>query len=120
MSATTTATIVRTIGGGDTAAAFGNSGVDVLGTPRLVAWCEDAAAAVLRAHGVHPSLGTIVELHHLAGAKIGEVVRVRAELTSARGRRAEFEIEATAGDRVIGRCRHTRFVPEGVGALEQP
>ena len=43
------ATVVHLVGSGDTARALGSGDLDVLGTPRLVAWCEQATVAALGA-----------------------------------------------------------------------
>ena len=40
-----TATLGRTVGQEDTAEAIGSGSLPVLGTPRLLAWCEAATCA---------------------------------------------------------------------------
>lgn len=104
------ATVTRVVERADTADAFGNPGVEVLATPRLVAWFEDAAAAALAEAGRIGSVGTRVDIHHVKPTPVGGRVVVTADLASLEGRRAEFRIVAWSGDVLIGRGTHTRFV----------
>ena len=69
----------------DTAEAVGSGSLPVLGTPRLLAWCEAATCAA-----IDPSLpdgstsvGTRVELEHRAASTVGAEVRVTASAVSA-------------------------------------
>ncbi|HET8718564.1 MAG TPA: thioesterase [Nocardioidaceae bacterium] len=64
----------------DTAAAVGSGSLPVLGTPRLLAWCEAASCAVVDESlpEGRTSVGTRVTLDHLAASPIGERVVVQA------------------------------------------
>jgi fluoroacetyl-CoA thioesterase len=97
----------------DTAVALGSGGLPVLGTPRLLAWCEAATCRALegRLPAGSSSVGTSVQLEHLAPSAVGERVTVVALVASVDGRRVEFEVEATdAGGAVVGRGRVERVV----------
>lgn len=84
----------------DTAQAVGSGSLPVLGTPRLLAWCEAATcAAATGADGT--TVGTRVELDHLAASPIGARVRVSARLVATQGRSLEFAV--TAVDEESGR-----------------
>ncbi|QWC84761.1 thioesterase [Nocardioidaceae bacterium] len=88
----------------DTAAAVGSGTVAVLGTPRVVAWCEAATVALAEQVGLAPgrtTVGTRVEVDHLRPSPVGEQVVVTATLASHEGRRWEFEVEATHGDGTV-------------------
>ncbi|MDQ3733781.1 MAG: thioesterase [Actinomycetota bacterium] len=100
-----------TVGDADTAAALGSGDVPVLATPRLVAWSE---AVTVRALGGHladdvTSVGTRVELDHLAATAVGTDVTVDVVLSAVEGRSVRFDVHAWQDQNVtIGRgvvCR---------------
>ncbi|MEW6171975.1 MAG: hotdog domain-containing protein [Bacillota bacterium] len=101
-----------TVGEGDTAVAQGSGTVPVFATPRLVAVMEAAAVAAL--NGVLPqgqtSVGTKVDVEHLAATPVGMEVVAVAELTEVDGRRLVFAVEARDPAEVVGRGRHERFL----------
>ena len=55
----------------DTAQALGSGSLDVLATPRLLAWCESVTCAALAEELIasETSVGTRVSLEHLADRK---------------------------------------------------
>jgi len=78
----------------DTALALGSGDVPVLGTPRLLAWCEAATCAAV-APGMPDStttVGTRVTLEHLHPTAVGSPVDVTAVLAHADGRLLRFEV----------------------------
>lgn len=90
------ATLRFTVGDDDTAAAVGSGSLPVLGTPRLLAWCEAATCAALAA-GIgdgETSVGTRVELEHLAATPVGGTVEVVAREVYADGRLRRFAVSA--------------------------
>ncbi len=106
------AELERVVASEDTADAYGNVGVHVLGTPALVGWLEDVALAALTRHlrpGQH-SVGTRVDIEHLAPTPVGERVRLHAVIDGWQGRRVRFIVEARDGHETIARGRHERFV----------
>ena len=90
------AQVVRRVAPEDTARALGSGDLAVLGTPRLLAWCEEAT--VEAASAVVPtgrtSVGTRVELTHERASAVGAEVTVRAELVHVDGRLLRFEVVA--------------------------
>ncbi|MFW5899265.1 MAG: thioesterase family protein [Jiangellaceae bacterium] len=103
----------RVVETGDTATALGSGDVPVLATPRLLAWLEAATVMVVdgRLDEGSTSVGTRVELEHLAPSPVGKHVAVRAELAAVDGRRLEFDIEARHDDgTVVARGRLARMV----------
>jgi predicted thioesterase len=94
-----------------TADALGNRGVKVLATPFVVCLIENAAIEVLRPH-LAPgaaSVGTMVEMKHLAATPLGMRVRARATLLETDGRRFLFHVEAFDEVEKIAEARHERF-----------
>ncbi|MBT8240994.1 MAG: thioesterase [Acidimicrobiia bacterium] len=96
----------------DTAIALGSGDVEVLATPRLIAWCEAATVAAV-AGALDPgdtSVGTRVEVDHLRATPIGREVRVRAVVAAVADRQLTFEVEASDAVGEIARGRVIRFV----------
>jgi fluoroacetyl-CoA thioesterase len=105
--------VVAVVADADTALALGSGGLAVLGTPRLLAWCEAATCRALegRMPPGSSSVGTAVALEHLAPSAVGETVTVAAVVRSVDGRHVGFEVEATdAGGAVVGRGTVERVV----------
>jgi len=90
------ATLSFTVGEADTAAAVGSGSLPVLGTPRLLAWCEAATCAAIEpdlAEG-ETSVGTRVELEHLGATPVGGSVEVTARVVHTDGRLRRFAVSA--------------------------
>lgn len=95
-----------------TADAMGNRGVQVLATPFLIGLLENAAAGVLIPH-LPPgasTVGTMVEMRHLAATPVGMTVRARATLLEGDGRRFLFQVEAWDEQDKVAEGRHERTV----------
>ena len=96
----------------DTARALGSGDVDVLGTPRALALAEAAtlrAAAASLAPG-QTTVGTRVELDHLAPSPVGATVRADAELVYRSGRRLTFDVRLTQDGREVAAGRVVRAI----------
>ncbi|WP_084959313.1 thioesterase family protein [Thermoactinospora rubra] len=96
----------------DTAQKVGSGDVPVLATPRLLALAERATVEALRDR-LEPgqtSVGTRVELEHLAASPLGAHVEVDVELTRVDGRRLVFGFQARERGRVVGRGTVERVV----------
>ncbi|KAA1424012.1 thioesterase [Mumia zhuanghuii] len=94
------ATLTRTVGEDDTAIALGSGSLPVLGTPRVLAWCEEATCTAIAgavADG-QTSVGTRVRLDHLGASPVGATVAVVATVTAVDGRLVSFEVVATDSD----------------------
>jgi predicted thioesterase len=95
-----------------TAHAMGNRGVQVLATPFLIGLLENAAAGVLIPH-LPPgasTVGTMVEMRHLAATPVGMTVRAKATLLETDGRRFLFQVEAWDARDKVAEGRHERAV----------
>lgn len=107
-----TAEVGYTVSEDQTAHAMGNRGVNVFATPFVIGLLEDAAGAVLRPH-LPPgggSVGTMVEMKHLAATPVGMKVRAKATLLESDGKRYLFTVEAWDEKEKIAEGRHERFV----------
>ena len=109
-----TATLSFTVSDDDTAVALGSGSLPVLGTPRLLAWCEAATCAAIEptlpAGGT--SVGTRVELEHLGASSVGQQVEVTASAAYVDGRLHRFTVSArhVPGGKVVGAGEVTRVV----------
>ena len=56
------------------------------------------------------SLGTRIDVSHMAATPAGLIVTVDAECTAVRGRRASFRVRAHDGVDMIGEGRHERAI----------
>jgi fluoroacetyl-CoA thioesterase len=106
------ASITAIVGQDDTAIAVGSGDVDVLGTPRLIAWWEAATTKAVSAEldAGATSVGTSVDIEHLAPTAVGEQVRATAVLAGVDGRKLRFDVTAHQGEALIGQGRITRVV----------
>lgn len=101
-----------------TADALGNRGVHVLATPFLVGLLETAAIEAIKASvpAGGGSVGTAIEMKHLAATPVGMTVRARATVLETDGRRVLLAVEAHDDVEKVAEGKHERFV---VGNLER-
>src|ERR1700726_3154180 len=80
----------------NTAAAVGAGGVEVFGTPMMIALMENAARQAVAEHldEGYVTVGTLVNVKHLAATPLGQRVRASAELSEIDHRRLVFKVEA--------------------------
>ncbi|HXZ52150.1 MAG TPA: hotdog domain-containing protein [Burkholderiales bacterium] len=84
----------------------------VYATPMLVRDIEMACRDFLLDH-LDPgenSVGTRVEIDHIAPTLLGMTVRIEASVAEVKGRGVTFEVTGSDGVDTICRGRHTRFV----------
>jgi predicted thioesterase len=93
-----------------TASVVGNS--EVVSTPSLIGFLEQTSH-----HAILPfveegevSVGTRVEVDHLAAAFLGRPIVTTATIESTDGRRIAFAVEAHQDDRLVMKGRHVRAI----------
>lgn len=94
----------------NTAKSMGSGSLEVFATPALVALMEAAAVNALKLESGESSVGTALEIKHLAATPIGLKVWAVAELVEVDRRRLVFEINAYDEVEKIGSGRHERFI----------
>lgn len=97
----------------DTAVSLGSGALDVLATPRLLAWAEAACCTALAPELAEDttSVGSRAELQHLAPSAVGELVTVTASVQYVDGRLVRFDVVASHGDeRIVASGTLTRVV----------
>ena len=93
----------------------------VLSTPRMISYMERTAH-----QGILPflsegqtSVGTVVNIRHLAATPVGMQARFRAELVQVDGRRLVFKVEAWDEVEKIGEGEHERFIIDSARFLDR-
>lgn len=109
------ATLTFTVTDDDTAEAVGSGSLPVLGTPRLLAWCEAATCAAIEETlpDGSTSVGTRIELEHTGASQVGQQVEVTASASYVDGRLHRFTVGARhlgGNGKVVGTGEVTRVV----------
>ncbi len=107
-----TATATTTVTDENTAKTMGSGSLKVFATPAMVALMEKAACACVEEkldEGM-TSVGTMLDIKHLAATPKGMEVKATATLTEIDGRRLVFDITVSDGIDTIGSGRHERFI----------
>ena len=100
------------VGDQHTAPHVGSGKVAVLATPVMVNLMEAAAldAAERFLPPGHQSLGTHLDVRHIAATPVGMTARARAEVVAIEGRKIHFKVEAWDERELIGDGTHVRVV----------
>ena len=96
----------------DTALALRSGSVAVLGTPRLIALCEEASVIAIRDE-LDPeitSVGMKVQLDHLAPTAVGQKVKAEATVEKVNGRRVTFMVSVNDDRGLVAVGRVTRVI----------
>ncbi|GAC1586980.1 MAG: thioesterase [Acidimicrobiales bacterium] len=104
------AVVEETVSALDTARALGSGDVEVLGSPRLIAMCEQACCRAIADEPAsdETTVGLRVEFTHVAPTRVGSVVKAEATLDRVDGRRLLFTVSASDGCGLIGAGKMTR------------
>lgn len=98
----------------DTAVALGSGTVHVLGTPRLIALCEEATLNAVMLH-LEPGTTTVgmrIRVDHLQPTPIGAEVLAEAVLEKVDGRKLAFNVSVHDSGGLIAAGKITRVVVE--------
>ena len=96
----------------DTAKVFGSGELEVLATPKMIALMEEASYKCV-ADGLDKgssTVGTYLDVKHLAATPVGMKVRVESILDEVDGRKLVFTVKAYDEAGLIGEGKHERFV----------
>ena len=96
----------------NTATAVGSGVLEVFGTPCMLALMEKTASESVAPYLEEGcgSVGTQVNISHVAATPIGMTVRCETELTEVDGRRLVFKVADYHESGRIGKGTHERFV----------
>ena len=98
----------------DTAKSVGSGGLEVLATPILISWIENAAfeMAGLCLPDQASTVGTHINVNHIAATPVGMKVRVKVYLREIDSRKLIFSVEAWDTAQKVCEGKHERFVVE--------
>ena len=100
------------VGEEHTAPRVGSGKIHVLATPVMINLFEAAALAAVEEH-LSPgfqSLGTVLNVRHIAATPVGMRVRATAEVVRVEGRTIHFKVRAEDERELIGEGIHERVV----------
>ncbi len=105
----------------DTAQHLDVGDVPVLATPRVIALCEQASVRATqgRLPESHTTVGTGVQISHVAPSGIGETVTAEATLDKIDGRRLMFTVSVSDSRGLVAAGKVTRVLVDRERFLER-
>ena len=89
-------------------------GENVLSTPSLISEMEETCRLLLKDFVLKEkewdSVGTIVDIKHIATTPVGSTIRLKSIIESVDNRRVMFNVEAFDNIEKIGEGKHERFI----------
>jgi len=89
-------------------------GENVLSTPSMISELEETCRLLLKdfflKEKVWDSVGTIVDIKHIAMTPVGSTIRLKAVIESVNNRRVMFNVEVFDDIEKIGEGKHERFI----------
>ena len=106
------ATVNDIVTDNNTAVSVGSGSLAVYATPSMLALIEKAACVALKGvlNDGETSVGTLLNVKHIAATPVGMRVSATAELIERDGRRLVFNVTANDECGLIGEGTHERFV----------
>ncbi len=100
------------VGEEHTAPRIGSGKVRVLATPVMINLIEAAALAAVEhlLPAGYQSLGTHLDVHHVAATPVGMKIHASVRVTAVDGRKITFAVEARDEKELIGHGTHERVV----------
>ena len=95
-----------------TALAIGSGDLEVLATPSLACFMENCAKELASRilDNESTTVGTQINMKHLAPSKVGSIIKVEAVVSKIEGRMLSFEIKAYDQDLLVASMSHQRCV----------
>ncbi|MBQ4317171.1 MAG: thioesterase family protein [Clostridia bacterium] len=106
------ATVTEMVTESNTAQSVGSGSLKVYATPAMLALMEKAACEAIKdilGEG-ETTVGTLLNVKHLAATPVGMNVTAAAELIERDGRKLVFNVQASDESGLIGEGSHERFV----------
>lgn len=96
----------------NTALKFGSGTVKVFATPAMIGLMEKASINCVEAYLPEgfSSVGTRIDVRHLAPTPVGMDVAAEAELIEIEGPKLKFKVQAFDGKEKIGEGNHNRYI----------
>ena len=113
--------IDRVVTENDTAAKAASGSVEVLATPVMIAWMEEASLRLAQKEleeGL-TTVGTEVNIKHLKGTLVGKTVKIVSVLKEIDRKKLIFDVEVFEDGVVVGTGTHTRFIIDPIKFYEK-
>lgn len=106
--------IKRFVTENDTAAKAASGAIEVLATPIMIAWMEEASLHLVQKEleeGL-TTVGTEVNIRHLKGSLVGTAMRVESILKEIDRKKLVYDVAVyeEIGNVLVGEGTHTRFI----------
>jgi len=113
--------VVRLVEDRFTAFHLGSETVKVLSTPSMIGFMERASLELIQPYLAdgQTSVGTLVNVRHLAATPLGQEVRIISEVVEVEGRKVVFQVEAWDAQEKVGEGLHERFVIDAARFLKR-
>jgi predicted thioesterase len=115
------AKVSEAVSSDNTASVWGSGALDVYSTPAMIALMEKAS--VLAAFPFLPdgcsTVGTNLNVKHIASSPIGANIWAEAVLSAVDGRKLSFEVRAWDDKELIGEGLHERFIIDNKKFMEK-
>lgn len=90
-------------------------GENVFSTPSMISEMEETCRLLLKEQFLNnqpqwDSVGTLVDIKHLAATPVGAEVNLKAEVINVEGRRVLFKVTAQDKLDLVGEGKHERFI----------
>ena len=107
-----TATASTTVNESNTAHSVYSGSLNVFATPMMIALMESAACEVLSdaLEDGQTSVGTQINVSHIAASPLGAVITATATITNVDGRKIDYSVVASDEAGEVGNGTHTRVV----------
>ena len=98
-----------------------NDGISILSTPKMIELMESNCRVAADAYlpSTYTTVGTHVDIKHLAAVPKGETVRVKITLNSQDRRKLIFSVETWWKETLVGKGVHERFIVNKEEFLEK-
>lgn len=107
-----TASIETKVFNKSSAEEMGSGDLDVYATPAMISLMERSALSAVSMHlpKGYTTVGTAVNIKHMAATPIGMNVKAVAELIAVDGKKLIFKVEAFDSNEKIGEGQHERYI----------
>lgn len=77
--------------------------LDVLATPQMIAWMEEAACLCLELEEGKTSVGISMNVSHDMASPLGATITIEAKMVNVDGRKIDYEVQAFQDGKSIGK-----------------
>lgn len=114
-----TVKIERVVQKENLASVMKSGSLDVLATPQMIAWMEEASCLCLELEDGMTSVGTLMNVTHDMASPLGATIEIQASLVEQIKRKLVFEVEAFMNGKSIGKGSHERFIVDAQKFLDK-